>query len=124
VFPNRDNIYLHHTPSPRLFERDRRDFSHGCIRVEDPVALAGFVLRDEPGWTPGRIHDAMTRGESQVLKLKEPLPVLIAYSTVIVKGGRVHFFQDLYGHDRLLDAALQRRSAGLTPWAGGEVIPK
>jgi len=115
VFPNHDNIYLHHTPAPQLFERDRRDFSHGCIRVEAPVALAQFVLRDEPAWTEDRIRQAMEKGESSTLKLKQPLPVLIAYSTVIVKSGRVLFYPDLYGHDRLLDKALRRRSAGLHP---------
>ena len=109
VFPNRDNIYLHHTPAPTLFARDRRDFSHGCIRVEDPVALARFVLQDEPGWTEDRIRAAMDKGESSVLRLSQPLPVLIAYSTVIVKGGLVFFYPDLYGHDRLLDQALRRR---------------
>jgi L,D-transpeptidase YcbB len=107
VFPNRDNIYLHHTPAIGLFERDRRDFSHGCIRVEDPLALARFVLRDEPGWTGERIRAAMEKGESSVLPLQQPLPVLIAYSTVIVRGGRVFFFPDLYGHDRPLDEALR-----------------
>jgi murein L,D-transpeptidase YcbB/YkuD len=109
VFPNRDNIYLHHTPAPALFARDRRDFSHGCIRVEDPMALARFVLRDEPEWTEERIRAAMDKGESNVLRLSKPLPVLIAYGTVIVKSGRVFFYQDLYGHDRLLDQALRQR---------------
>ncbi len=109
VFPNRDNIYLHHTPAPTLFARDRRDFSHGCIRVEDPMALARFVLQGEPGWTENRIRAAMDKGESNVLRLSQPLPVLIAYSTVIAKGGRVFFYPDLYGHDRVLDRALQRR---------------
>jgi murein L,D-transpeptidase YcbB/YkuD len=113
VFPNRTNIYLHHTPAPQLFERDRRDFSHGCIRVQAPVALAQFVLRDEPAWTEERIRQAMEQGVSSTLRLKQPLPVLIAYSTVIVKGGRVFFYPDLYGHDRLLDNALRQRSAGL-----------
>ena len=115
VFPNNANIYLHHTPSPNLFERDRRDFSHGCIRVQDPVALARFVLREEPSWTEERIRQAMEKGESSTLALKHPLPVLIAYSTVIVKGGRVFFYPDLYGHDRVLDKALRQRSAALTP---------
>jgi L,D-transpeptidase YcbB len=115
VFPNNDNIYLHHTPTPGLFERDRRDFSHGCIRVEAPVALAQFVLHDEPGWTEVRIREAMESGASNTLALKQPLPVLIAYSTVIAKGGRVFFYPDLYGHDRLLDEALRRRSAQLPP---------
>jgi murein L,D-transpeptidase YcbB/YkuD len=113
VFPNHDNIYLHHTPAPQLFTRDRRDFSHGCIRVEAPVALAQFVLQDETQWTEARIRETMEQGTSTTLKLKQPLPVLIAYSTVIVKGGRVFFYPDLYGHDRLLDAALRGRSDAL-----------
>jgi L,D-transpeptidase YcbB len=114
VFPNNDNIYLHHTPAPQLFERDRRDFSHGCIRVQSPVDLARFVLRDQPAWTEERIRQAMGQGVSSTLRLKEPLPVVIAYSTAIVKGGRAFFYPDLYGHDRLLDHALRERTAGLT----------
>ena len=113
VFPNRNNIYLHHTPATRLFDRERRDLSHGCIRVESPVALARFVLSDEPEWTDQRIRDAMGQGESGTLRLKQPLPVLIAYSTVVVKGSRVFFLSDLYGHDRLLDQALRERSGVL-----------
>jgi L,D-transpeptidase YcbB len=112
VFPNRDNIYLHHTPTPQLFERDRRDFSHGCIRVEDPVALAKFVLEDEPAWTGERIRNAMEKGASSTIALKQPLPVVIAYSTVIAKAGAVYFYPDLYGHDALLDKALAQRTSG------------
>ncbi len=110
IFPNNDNIYLHHTPAPQLFKRDRRDFSHGCIRVEDPVALARFVLQDQPEWTEERIRGAMENGNSKTIRLKQPLPVVIAYATAIVKGdGKVYFFQDIYGHDKLLDAALSKR---------------
>jgi murein L,D-transpeptidase YcbB/YkuD len=111
VFPNSDNIYLHHTPSTSLFERDRRDLSHGCIRVEAPVALAKFVLEGQPEWTEERIRTAMGRGESATLRLAEPLPVVIAYGTSLVKDGHIHFFDDIYGHDRLLDAALRKRSS-------------
>jgi murein L,D-transpeptidase YcbB/YkuD len=110
VFPNSDNVYLHHTPAIRLFERDRRDFSHGCIRIERPVALAQFVLKGMPEWTEDRIRQAMGRGESATLRLADPLPVLIAYGTVIVKAGWIYFFDDIYGHDRRLDAALRERS--------------
>ncbi|MDQ3059428.1 MAG: L,D-transpeptidase family protein [Pseudomonadota bacterium] len=110
VFPNRDNIFLHHTPSPGLFERERRDFSHGCIRVEEPVALARFVLKGMPDWTEERIHQAMTRGASNTLRLTEPIPVLIAYGTTLVKDGQTYFFQDIYGLDRQLDAALRQRA--------------
>jgi murein L,D-transpeptidase YcbB/YkuD len=109
VFPNRESIYLHHTPSLQLFERARRDFSHGCIRVEQPVALAAFVLAGLPGWTAERIAGAMTRELPSTVALAQPLPVLIAYSTALVKDTRVYFFDDLYGHDRALAAALARR---------------
>jgi murein L,D-transpeptidase YcbB/YkuD len=114
VFPNRDNIYLHHTPSVSLFERDRRDFSHGCIRVERPVALAMFVLQGMPDWTEARVHEAMQARESKTLRLATPVPVLIAYGTAIVRDGRVHFFDDIYGHDRALDAALRAPRPPLT----------
>jgi murein L,D-transpeptidase YcbB/YkuD len=109
VFPNNDNIYLHHTPATQLFEKERRDFSHGCIRVEKPVELAKFVLQDMPDWTEERIVAAMTKGESSTLKLAHPIPVLIAYGTALVKHGRPYFFADLYGQDKLLDAALKAR---------------
>jgi len=113
VFPNNDNIYLHYTSQQQLFDQARRDFSHGCVRVEDPLALAQFVLQDEPDWTEERIRQAMEKGESSTLRLAQPLPVLISYSTVIVKMGKVFFYPDLYGHDRLLDQALRQRSAAL-----------
>ena len=109
VFPNSDNIYLHHTPSTELFARERRDFSHGCIRVERPLALAEFVLQGMPGWTEERIRHAMVKGESATLRLAEAVPVLIVYGTALVKDGKMHFFDDIYGHDRRLDAALRAR---------------
>ncbi len=110
VFPNHANIYLHHTPSVQLFERQRRDFSHGCIRVEQPVALATFVLKPMPEWTEERIRQAMAAGRSSTLRLAQPVPVVIAYGTALVKGGRPHFFDDIYGLDRVLEAALRRRA--------------
>lgn len=114
IFPNDENIYLHHTPAPELFSRVRRDFSHGCIRIESPVALARFVLRNRPEWTPERIVDAMNSGTSRTLRLDEPIPVLIAYSTVVVKdGGKVYFFPDIYQQDARLEQAL--RSARPVP---------
>lgn len=111
IFPNNENIYLHHTPAQLLFQRDRRDFSHGCIRVEDPVALAEFVLQDQPQWDEDRILAAMNKGTSSTLRLKEPLPVVITYATSVVEeDGRVYFFPDIYGQDELLDEALRQRT--------------
>jgi len=109
VFPNRESIYLHHTPSVALFERARRDLSHGCIRVEHPVALARFVLAELPGWDEPRIRAAMAGQTPLTVTPARPLPVLIAYSTALVKGARVHFFDDIYGHDRALAQALRDR---------------
>lgn len=118
ILPNDQNIYLHHTPTPQLFARGRRDFSHGCVRVEDPVTLAQFVLRDDPAWDETRIRAAMAAGASTTLRLQEPLPVVIAYSTVVVESdGRVHFFPDIYGHDELLDQAM-RRPQQAVQWSG------
>ncbi|WP_080745255.1 L,D-transpeptidase family protein [Cupriavidus necator] len=115
AFPNNENIYLHHTPTPQLFKRDRRDFSHGCIRVETPVALAQFVMQDMPEWTEARIHEAMTRGKSKTVRLQQPLPVVLAYGTVIARAdGRVSFLPDIYGHDKLLDNALRQRTGRAT----------
>ncbi len=108
IFPNKDNIYLHHTPSPGLFERDRRDLSHGCIRVEEPVELAKFVLENDPVWDEARIREAMTKQVSSTLRLREPVRVVLAYNTVQVRDGRVYFFPDIYGQDNLLDQALRR----------------
>jgi murein L,D-transpeptidase YcbB/YkuD len=116
VFPNSDHIYLHHTPAPALFEKVRRDFSHGCIRVEDPVALARFVLQDEPEWTEERIRETMAQGKSSTLRLRHPVRVLVAYATVVVKDhGKIHFLPDLYDHDPWLDEALRQRQ----PFAEG-----
>jgi murein L,D-transpeptidase YcbB/YkuD len=102
VFPNHDNIYMHHTPATRLFKKARRDFSHGCIRVEEPLALARFVLKNEPDWDEESILVAMAKGRSATLRLREPVPVLIAYFTAVAEpDGRVFFFPDLYGLDKL-----------------------
>jgi L,D-transpeptidase YcbB len=110
VFPNQDNIYLHHTPSVGLFERDRRDFSHGCIRVEQPRALAEFVLRGMAGWDKARIDAAMDKGSSQTLRLNDPVQVVLAYGTSRVHGNQIHFYRDIYGLDRVLDRALRQKS--------------
>lgn len=112
VFPNNMDIYLHHTPATQLFERSRRDFSHGCIRVEQPVELAKFVLEDQPEWTEERIRQAMQAGKPSIVPLARPIPVVIFYTTALVEGdGRVLFLADIYRHDALLERALATRSA-------------
>lgn len=115
MFPNQYDIYLHSTPQPELFERTRRDFSHGCIRVQKPEDLAVWVLAnsDTPAppdkdWEPDTIHDIMTNGpDNRQVNLKTPLPVVIFYLTAIqAEDGHTHFFEDIYGYDQKLQEVL------------------
>lgn len=101
IFPNHFNVYLHDTPSDRLFFREKRALSHGCIRVEDPVALAEYVLADQETWTDARISAAMQAGTEQAVTLKKTLPVHIGYWTAWVEpDGSVTYTQDPYGFDK------------------------
>jgi len=109
VFPNDYDVYLHGTPATELFSKSRRDFSHGCIRVEKPEELAGWALRGEPNWTPEHIHDAMHGPVTLQVTLREPIPVLIVYATAVaLDGGEVRFFDDIYGEDARLEALLAK----------------
>ncbi|HXA35489.1 MAG TPA: L,D-transpeptidase family protein [Steroidobacteraceae bacterium] len=112
MLPNPFNVYLHSTPAQSLFAESRRDFSHGCIRVSDPVALAQYVLRDSPEWTRDKIQAAMNGTEPLTVTLKNRIRVFIVYGTAIAtEKGNVLFFDDIYGHDERLEKALQARRA-------------
>ena len=109
LFPNEYNVYMHGTPATELFEKSRRDFSHGCIRVQDPVGLAVWVLHDMPEWTQDRIIAAMNGDHPVQVNLARPIPVLIVYGTAVVpEDGEVHFFEDIYGYDAELEAVLAK----------------
>jgi L,D-transpeptidase YcbB len=114
MFPNRYDVYLHDTPADALFSRLGRTFSHGCVRVEEPVALAKYVLRDQPRWTPDAITAAMHSGTETHVKLREAIPVHILYFTswVDAKGG-LQFRDDVYGYDAK-QAAMTARTATIT----------
>lgn len=109
IFPNDQAVYLHDTPATEQFSRARRDFSHGCVRVERPVDLAEWALRDRPEWTRDRIVDAMQRGVNRTVTLPRPIPVILFYTTTIADPaeGTVRFFEDIYGHDARLLRALE-----------------
>jgi L,D-transpeptidase YcbB len=107
IFPNAENVYMHGTPAQQLFSRARRDFSHGCIRLEDPAKFAEWVLRDNPEWPRAKIDAAMQGDRPTRVNLKQPLTVVLFYDTVHINSeGVVFFTEDIYGHDRALDAAL------------------
>jgi murein L,D-transpeptidase YcbB/YkuD len=100
---------LHGTPAQELFSKPRRDFSHGCVRVEDPVALAVWLLRDNPGWDQKRVEAAMHARETERIVLAKPTPIWIVYGTaVVLDDGRVRFFKDLYGQDAALERELAK----------------
>lgn len=126
MFPNQHNVYLHDTPTGALFARVTRSFSHGCVRLEEPIALAEYVLRDKPQWTRDRIEQAMQAGEERVVKLAAPIPVYLVYWTVRVSGeGVVHFRRDVYGIDGEQMTRLGQRLARLrkaAAAAGGAAV--
>ena len=110
MFPNEFDVYLHSTPAPQLFNQSRRDFSHGCIRVEKPAELAAWLLKDQPKLTLQNIKAAMQSGpDNQQVNLTRPVPVVIVYLTAIVEeNGEVYFYNDIYGLDGALNDALAK----------------
>jgi L,D-transpeptidase YcbB len=109
IFPNDHNVYLHGTPATDLFSLARRDFSHGCIRLQDPAAVAVWVLRDKERWSRPQVEAAMNGRPSYRVDLARPLPVMIYYTTAVVRpGGIVAFYGDVYGHDAKLERALAK----------------
>jgi murein L,D-transpeptidase YcbB/YkuD len=108
MFPNRFSVYLHDTPARQLFAQSMRTFSSGCIRVENPVALAVYLLRDQPQWTPEKIKSLSSRTQEQTVRLTRPIPVHLLYWTAWVnEEGYIEFRNDIYGRDLILDNALQ-----------------
>jgi murein L,D-transpeptidase YcbB/YkuD len=100
LFPNEHDVYVHDTPAGPLFSRLGRAFSHGCVRIEEPVTLAEYVLAGEPRWTTERINAAMHAGTEMHVKLETPIPIHIVYFTAWVDGhGGLHFRDDVYGYD-------------------------
>lgn len=114
AMPNPMNIYLHATSAQELFSRHRRDLSHGCIRLEQPAALAEFVLRDQGTWDSDAVREAMQPGPTRTVLLDTPVPVVLLYATAVVdRQGRALFLEDIYGLDKRLirNLELQRTAA-------------
>jgi murein L,D-transpeptidase YcbB/YkuD len=110
MFPNQFNVYLHDTPSKRLFSENVRTFSHGCTRIEKPLELGEYVLQNAPGWTRGKLLAAMEKGTEQNVLVPHPLNVHFLYLTAWVdEAGTLQFRNDIYGRDKRLDEALRRK---------------
>src|SRR5262249_25832514 len=116
MFPNQFNVYLHDAPADSLFARAARSFSHGCVRIEQPEALAAYVPGDQLEWTPERIQTAMHGGQERAVRLRTPLPVYLGYWTARTSAdGILQFREDVYGIDArqtwMLESTLDRRRA-------------
>lgn len=112
LFPNKHNIYFHDTPFGNLFESERRGYSHGCIRIEEPVRLADFLLHsNQQHWTKEQIDEAMHMDNELHIRIEKPIPVFILYFTTWVnKAGRPQFRKDVYEYDELLSELLKGNS--------------
>ena len=111
MFPNQFNVYLHDTPADSLFERATRSFSHGCVRVEKPLELAQYLLKESPEWSGAAIEEAMHAAEEKHVKLGAPIPVYLGYWTAIATKDGVQFRSDVYGIDARQTARLDDRLA-------------
>ncbi len=101
IFPNSYSIYFHDTPAKSLFSRENRAFSHGCIRLEEPVRMANYLLKNQSSWTAEKIDEAMNAGVEKWVSLEKPVPVIISYFTAWVDNrGLLNFRKDIYGHDK------------------------
>jgi L,D-transpeptidase YcbB len=108
MFPNSYHVYLHDTPSRELFAKTERAFSSGCIRLEKPIELAEYLLRNDPRWSRQKILATIARGAEQVVHLPTTVPVHLLYWTAWVDAqGRINFRKDIYERDKVLDTALR-----------------
>ncbi len=111
MFPNPFSVYLHDTPHKTLFERVSRDFSSGCIRLEQPLRLALDLLEPDPKWDAPALQEALESKETRIIRLSRPVPVHLLYWTAwVTDAGQVNFREDIYNRDRKLQAALARKS--------------
>ncbi|MET0408204.1 MAG: L,D-transpeptidase family protein [Hyphomicrobium sp.] len=111
LFPNKHAVYLHDTPSKSLFNEPVRAFSHGCMRVRNPVTLAELILNKDKGWDAAKVQDLIKNGpEENEVGLDHPIPVHVTYFTAwVADDGQVQSFDDVYGHEKRINLALAGR---------------
>ena len=110
MFPNSYNVYLHDTPQRTLFAKDRRAFSHGCIRLGKPVEMASWLLGGpQAGWSVEKIDQLIATGQRKVVVLDKPIPIHMIYRTAVVIDDTITFYEDIYGRDLLISKTLFRK---------------
>ena len=112
IFPNEEGVYLHDTPSKHLFGREKRTFSHGCIRIEKPLDLAAYILQQDQQWSWKKLMAEVNRGKTKQIVLREPVNVHIVYFTAWIDDeGVMQTRPDVYHSDLILDLALRKRAS-------------
>jgi murein L,D-transpeptidase YcbB/YkuD len=110
IFPNAYDVYLHDTPARELFEKPQRDFSHGCIRIEKPIELAEYLLKNAPQWSQEKILAAINDTSTRIVRLPEPNPIHVLYLTAWVdREGRINFCDDIYERDMIVAKTLNQK---------------
>ena len=123
VFPNKHDVYMHDTTQKFLFNNAVRAESHGCMRVQNPEKLAELVLEHDKGWSPARVQSTFDAGDDNHIALDQKIPVYITYFTLRVNDdGSISTFNDLYGHDARMNAALSGKGYVPDAWAQDEVM--
>lgn len=101
MFPNKFSIYLHDTPGRYLFSENDRSFSSGCIRIEQPIDLAEYLLDDQEKWSREKIKEEMTKDKEKIVYLKQPIKIYLQYNTAWVDSfGNLNFREDIYNRDQ------------------------
>jgi L,D-transpeptidase YcbB len=113
IFPNSFNIYFHDTPEKALFKKTKRAYSHGCIRLSEPMKMADYLLGEDSEWTPERVDSLQQTRTEKWVKVKEPVTVMIAYNTCWVnEDGKIAFREDIYNYDKKMTRKLFTQSSG------------
>ena len=113
LFPNSYNIYFHDSPAKSLFNRDKRSYSHGCIRLKEPAKLAEYLLNDTAKYSKKKVDSLMHTYKEKYIRINNPVPVLITYFTSWVNDSSVlNFREDIYGHDAIIAKKMFLNSVG------------
>lgn len=112
MFPNQYDIYLHDTPSRELFNNSRRSYSHGCVRINQPLEFALHLLRSDPTWSKERVESVIHSQKETIVNLKKPIPIYLVYQTAFVnsESGEVNFREDIYGWDKKIAQLLAEKT--------------
>ena len=111
-FPNKHDVYMHDTPTKKLFDTDARAYSHGCVRVREPEKFATLLLAADQGWSAARVAATIkANNENQTVNLKQKVPVHLTYFTAVVgEDGKLKLFNDVYGHEHRIAVGMEGKA--------------